>query len=200
MNKKKFFYWSRLLHVYISTALFSLLIFFSISGITLNHLEWTSGTKKPQLWEGEVPENVLKNFSPPVTEKMMSWLQTTHSLSTASDIEWDGDAQEIMLDFPYPAGYAYVIVNLPKGHYSIDYQARTFWQVLNDLHKGRHAGKSWAWIIDFSAIFIVLFSVTGLVILWQNKSKRKMGFTITLLGTATPVIMYFLLVPNLTGV
>jgi hypothetical protein len=183
-----------------STALFSLLIFFSVTGITLNHLDWVSSTKDPKLWQGEVDQIVLQNFTPPANDSLLRWMQNKHSLVTASNIEWDEDAQEVLLDYPYPAGYAYVIVNVSNGQYSIDYQIGSFWQTVNDLHKGRHAGQSWSWLIDISAVFMVLFSITGLIILWQNRPKRRVGITLTLLGTGTPILIFFLLVPNITGV
>ena len=183
-----------------STALFSLLIFFSVTGVTLNHLEWISSKKEPQLWQGQVDQIVLDEFRPPATDLLLEWMGTKHSLTAASNIEWDEDAQEVLLDYPFPAGYAYVIVNVTDGHYSIDFQNGSFWQILNDLHKGRHAGQAWSWLIDISALFMLLFSITGLIILWQNRPKRKLGITLTLLGTATPILMFFLLVPNLSGV
>lgn len=200
MNKKTFFSWSRLLHIYMSTALFSLLIFFSVTGVTLNHLEWISSSKDPQLWQGEVEKAVLRDFAPPATDALLRWMETTHSLPIAANIEWDEEAQEVLLDYPFPAGYAYVIVNVTSGQYSIDYQNGSFWQIMNDLHKGRHAGQSWSWLIDISAIFMVLFSITGLIILWQNRPKRKVGIILTLLGTGTPILVFFWFVPHLTGV
>lgn len=183
-----------------STALFSLLIFFSVTGITLNHLDWVSSTKDPKLWQDEVDQIVLQNFKPPATESLLRWMENKHSLATASNIEWDEDTQEVLLDYPYPAGYAYVIINISNGQYSINYQTGSFWQTMNDLHKGRHAGQSWSWLIDISAVFMVLFSITGLIILWQNRPKRRVGITLTLLGTGTPILIFFLLVPHLTGV
>ncbi|MCF2947997.1 PepSY-associated TM helix domain-containing protein [Paraglaciecola aquimarina] len=183
-----------------STALFSLLIFFSVTGITLNHLDWITSSKDPQLWQGELDNTVLEGFTPPATDSLLRWMENKHSLATASNIEWDQDAQEVLLDYPFPAGYAYVIVDVESGQYSIDYQNGSFWQIINDLHKGRHAGQSWAWLIDISAVFMVLFSITGLIILWQNRPKRQVGITLTLLGTGTPILIFFLLVPHLSGV
>ena len=34
--------------------------------------------------------------------------------------------------------------------------------VLNDLHKGRDTGSKWKWLIDVSALFLVVVAVTGL--------------------------------------
>lgn len=200
MNKKLLFKWSRLLHIYMSTALFSLLIFFSVSGITLNHLDWVSSKNKPQLWQGQLPTDELQNFAPPMSANLLAWLAKHHDLKTPSHFEWDEDANEILIDFEYPAGFAFVVVNTANGQYSIDHQKGSFWQIINDLHKGRHSGTAWRWLIDISAIFMVLFSITGLIILWQNRPKRNTGILLTLLGTATPIVIFLFFVPSITGV
>ncbi|KMT63970.1 PepSY-associated TM helix domain-containing protein [Catenovulum maritimum] len=199
MNKRQFYNWSRLLHIYMSTALFSLLIFFSVTGITLNHLEWVSTTNEPKSLQDQLPNSVLNKLKPPISEALLIWLDTKYGLSSATNIEWDQDNHEILLDYPYPAGYAYVIVNINNGQLTIDYQNGQFWQVVNDLHKGRHAGKAWSWLIDISAGFMVFFSITGLIILWQNRPKRKLGIALTVLGTVTPVFIFILFVPKLSG-
>lgn len=200
MKRRSFFNWSRLLHIYMSTALFSLLIFFSVTGITLNHLDWVSSHNDPKLWHGSIPNEVLENFMPPLSDSLSAFLQERHNLSSASSVEWDEELAEVMLDFSHPAGFAYVIINVKSGQYSIDYQKGSFWQIVNDLHKGRNAGNSWSWLIDISAVFMVLFSLTGLIILWQNRPKRMLGMVFTMLGTVSPIMVYFFLVPNLTGV
>lgn len=183
-----------------STALFSLLIFFSVTGITLNHLDWVSQSNEPELWQSRMPATVLESFSPPITHGVLNWLTVNHSLTSASNIEWDNDTKEVMIDYPYPAGFAYVILNTESGEYSIDHQTGSIWQIMNDLHKGRHSGQTWSWLIDVSAAFMVFFSITGLIILWQNRPKRKAGIAFTLFGTATPIVLFLLYVPKLSGV
>lgn len=200
MNKRMFFSLSRLLHIYMSTALFSLLIFFSVTGITLNHLDWVSSKSTPQQFSGVLPESVMMSFAPPISEPVLAWFDQQHNLPTAKSIEWDEDANELMLDYAQPAGFAYVVVNTSDGHYFIDYQSGTFWQVANDLHKGRHSGPEWSWLIDISAVFMVLFSITGLIILWQNRPKRRVGIVLTLIGTVTPVLLFVGFVPYLSGI
>ena len=45
---------------------------------------------------------------------------------------------------------------------------------INDLHRGRDSGEGWRWMIDASAVLIVLACVTG-VILWLALPKRQAG-------------------------
>ena len=66
--------------------------------------------------------------------------------------------------------------------------------VLNDLHKGRDTGKGWSWLIDVSAIFLILVSLSGLVMLLFLKKKKVNGLLIAVLGGAICWLVYYLLV------
>ena len=60
---------------------------------------------------------------------------------------------------------------------------------VNDLHKGRDTGKTWLWVIDVSAILMVLISITGLFLLFFLKKKRLPGFVLIILGG---IVSYFI--------
>jgi hypothetical protein len=68
---------------------------------------------------------------------------------------------------------------------------------MNDLHKGRHTGEYWSWLIDISAVFMLLFSFTGLIILFQQLKRRGTGLWLLMWGTATPVLIYLIWVPRI---
>ena len=71
-----------------------------------------------------------------------------------------------------------------------------------DAHEeeGRHTGEAWSWVIDISAVLMILFSITGMIILFQNRKKRLVGIWLTVLGVATPAVIYLCWVPQLKGV
>ena len=54
---------------------------------------------------------------------------------------------------------------------------------MNDFHKGRDAGPTWAWLIDLSGWFLVLVSVTGLGLLVYLKKFRISALIAMLVGT-----------------
>jgi hypothetical protein len=64
--------------------------------------------------------------------------------------------------------------------------------VMNDLHKGRDTGQGWSWIIDFSAIFMSLVSLTGLTLLLFIKKRRGNGLIVALIGVIAVGMMYWL--------
>lgn len=206
MKIKKLYSFCRLLHIYISTALFSLLIFFCVSGLLLNHLSWIADDEKTSgMSEGKLPTTVTQVLHRDLTAvnaivAIQPYITEQYQLTDLAKFDWDKDTGELILDYPVPAGYALVIVDTVTFQYVVEYQQANLLSILNDLHKGRHSGKAWSFIIDLSAILICLFSFTGLVILFQNKKKRYLGAWCTVFGTLTPVVIYLFFVPRLTGV
>ncbi len=201
MNKKALYSVCRMLHIYISTALFTLLIFFCVSGVLLNHLSWLSGTDKTTgMTNGYLPEPIATQLQAlGSTNDVIGYIETQYQLRGLSRMDWDKESNELMLDYPVPAGYALVIVDTVTNAYAIEYQQGNMLSILNDLHKGRHSGKAWSWVIDLTAILMCLFALTGLIILFQHKKKRNLGLWFTLLGTLTPLLIYMLYVPRLSG-
>ena len=64
--------------------------------------------------------------------------------------------------------------------------------VMNDLHRGRDSGAAWAWVIDISAVFLTLISVTGLGILFYLKKSRVAGLIVGLAGLVAVAILSWL--------
>jgi len=172
-----------------------------VSGVLLNHLSWISDTEKVKgIVDGQLPQSIsisLQEDNNPI--KLTSYIENQYQLTGLSRLDWDKESHELMLDYPMPAGYALVIIDTSTKQYSIEYQQGNALSILNDLHKGRHSGKAWSWVIDLTAVLVCLFALTGLIILFQNRKKRQLGLWLTLLGTLTPILVYWLYVPRLAG-
>jgi hypothetical protein len=67
--------------------------------------------------------------------------------------------------------------------------------VMNDFHKGRDTGKAWAWVIDVSAVFLILVSLSGLILLFFIKKRRFAGLIAGAVGLLLCLLMYWLFVP-----
>jgi hypothetical protein len=202
--KRQFYFWSRLLHIYISAGLFALLIFFSVTGYFLNHLDTFSGEAHDDSIELALDEQILGDYQNNLdhidTEKILSWLRSNHGLEKVNAFEYDADLAEIFIDYDLPAGYASVVVDLAQSKVVLDYRRGDILAISNDLHKGRHTGSAWSWVIDLSALFIVFFAVTGFILIFQNKKQRRQALLVSAVGVATPIVLYFLFVPRLLGV
>lgn len=67
--------------------------------------------------------------------------------------------------------------------------------VLMDLHKGKATGRAWAWVIDITCVFLVIISMTGLVLWSSLKTRGKWGLVSLLLGGLASLAVYYLGVP-----
>ncbi|MGI1679864.1 MAG: PepSY-associated TM helix domain-containing protein [Cellvibrionaceae bacterium] len=205
---RKFASYSRVIHIYLSTCLFTLLILFCMTGIVLNHLDWLDGTSN----DGSVEEVLTKEiFNTGASDEHQALsdislngikeiLNDKYQLSAVSAIEYDDDMGEIILDYKIPGGYASAVIDTNEKIMMIDYRQGSAWSIMGDLHKGRHSGVAWSWVIDISAALMVLFSLTGLIILFQNKKHRMKAFMFSVAGTTTPIVIYILFVPKIMGV
>ncbi|MBW8882032.1 MAG: PepSY-associated TM helix domain-containing protein, partial [Asticcacaulis sp.] len=66
--------------------------------------------------------------------------------------------------------------------------------VLNDLHKGRHAGPVWSFFIDMLALACFVFAATGLGLLWLYSRNRRITWPLVAAGLAVPLILYVVFV------
>lgn len=200
---RKFYQLARLLHIYISTALFALLLFFCITGILLNHNDWLSDryTTDEQVWS--LPIDISKKmqatggqgWNPPLTELQQFIQEKSPHLSMVNKVDIDQEVHEILFDYQIPAGY--VLVTITEAEAIVEHQKGHWLSIWNDLHKGRHSGAVWSWIIDLSAVLMLLFAITGMIILFQNRKRRFLGLIFTALGLLTPWVFYVWFVPRL---
>lgn len=206
INKRALYSTSRALHIYISTALFFLLILFCVSGIVLNHVDWLKNDKSNGHVTATIPAelvtkaNAQLNTLPSLYPEIEAYLATQYSLTKVKSIEWEKEDALVMLDYPLPAGFAYAELDFTTGELNLDYQTGGFLSLIGDLHKGRYTGEVWSWVIDISAILMIIFAITGMIILFQNRKKRLAGIWITVLGIATPLVIYLCWVPQIKGV
>ena len=206
INKRALYSTSRALHIYISTALFFLLILFCVSGIVLNHVDWLKNDKNNGQVTATIPAELVTkaneqlNTLPALYPEIEAYLAKHYALTKVKSIEWEKEDALVMLDYPLPAGFAYAELDFTTGELNLDYQTGGFLSLIGDLHKGRYTGEVWSWVIDISAVLMILFAITGMIILFQNRKKRLAGIWITVLGVATPLVIYLCWVPQIKGV
>lgn len=199
--------YARVIHIYLSTLLFGLLSVFCATGVFLNHTEWFQGGSRDGYQSIELSESLRQSlvrfqFDQPdnlVLDEVRDLLKQRFNLQKPDVIEFDRLSEEIVLDYKFPAGYAAAVIDTEEGSLTIDYREGGLVMVLNDLHKGRHSGAMWSWVIDGSAILMIVFSITGMVILLQNKKHRRLGLWFAGFGALTPLLIYLFFVPRLAG-
>ena len=192
----------RWLHIYLSMFGLAAVLFFSITGITLNHPDWVFGqVERRREGEGEVDvkwigREVANTNKPAEVKKLevVEHLRKTHAIRGAL-AEFRVDDNECMVSFKGPGYSADVFIERDSGHYSLTELDHGLVALINDLHKGRDTGAVWSAVIDLSAGLMTLISLTGLVLLFYLKLKRVTGVVVALAGTVVLIVIFRFWVP-----
>ena len=188
---------SRWLHIYLSMVSFAVVLFFSFTGLTLNHPSWLGGDKQVNVknkgtlnvkWVNNTDTNKIAKL------EIVEFLRKTHHLTGyVSEIRIDDT--EISVTLKGPAYSADAFIDRETGKYELSEIKMGIVAIMNDLHKGRDSGSGWGWLIDISAIFLILVSLSGLILLCFIKKKRVAGFITGVVGLLICYLIYALLVP-----
>lgn len=179
----------RQLHLWTSMASLVIVLFFGLTGITLNHQDWTFGTEPTRsVAHGTLPAG-FRSASGQVDLLAVATAVrdaqhvrgdiTDHSEQNGQgSITWQGPAYEGDLFFDESTG-AYTFTTTEAGWVA----------AINDLHKGRNTGPVWRWVIDASATLLVLVAATGLTITLLIKTReRSRGLVLAGIGAAAALV------------
>ncbi len=174
------------------------LLMFAVTGFTLNHA--SAITAKPitvriekDLPAHDMPVLALAKDKSPLPETLVAAIRA----QTGTDVRGiaaDVSDEDIFVDLAGPGVDASVTIDKADGHITYERTNRGLIAVLNDLHKGRHTGAIWSVFIDVLAIACVIFSVTGLGLLWLYARGRRITWPLVAAGVALPVILFLLFV------
>ena len=184
--------WTRTLHIYISMLGLLALIFFSFTGIMLNHEEWF-GFAAPHLVkkDGTLPEATAREPDKlAIVEKLRKDFGATGALESF-EIEDD----RLAVVFKSPGRRAEAALTRADGHAEVTLETHGFNGRLAELHRGTDAGPGWRFIIDASAVLLLITSLTG-VALWTLVPKwRPLGLAAVAVSVLVCAVVYFALVP-----
>ncbi len=182
---------SRWLHIYLSMLSFVVVLFFSVTGITLNHAEWFDGKQVEKKFTGTMPVSWVNSRDTTQIKKLeiTELLRKKYNIKGyVSDFLIQDD--QCSVSFKGPGYSADAFINRKDGTFKLSELRLGLVAVLNDLHKGRDSGSKWSWLIDVSAGFLTLVSLSGLVMLFFMKKKRVSGLLIALLGGILVYLIY----------
>lgn len=184
---------SRWLHIYLSMISFAIVLFFSVTGLTLNHAEYFAGESKTSIEKGTLNAAWVNAADTLHIAKLevVEYLRKTNSIKGELS-EFRIDDAECSLSFKGPGYGADVFINRATGAYEISLMRAGAVGILNDLHKGRDSGKTWSWVIDISAILMTFVSLTGFILILYIKRKRISGLTWAVIGLLLSILVYVL--------
>jgi hypothetical protein len=200
------------LHIYVSMFGLAAVLFFSVTGITLNHPDWFFGGAERQVQaEGDLDRKWLnvgtaaagdgsESAGEPDRTKEVAKLEVVEHLRKAHGIrgalaDFRVDENECTVSFKGPGYAADAFIDRESGHYNLTQTLHGFVAVINDLHKGRDTGPVWSAVIDISALVLTIISLTGLTLIFFLKLRRGPGLVVSLVGAAVIAAIGWLWVP-----
>ena len=190
-------HWARWLHTYLSMFSFLVILFFAVTGLTLNHADWfTTGHQRTTRQRGTMDRNWLRLPDPKAVDKTKIVADLERVLGIRAGLsDFQVDDVQCEVSFKGPGYEADAIIDRDSGRYDLTVSRFGLVAVLNDLHKGRDTGPRWSRLIDFSAIFMTLVSLTGLTLIFYLTKRRFSGLVAIVVGAFVCYLIYAAWVP-----
>jgi len=184
-------------HGYLSAFAFLALIFFSASGIVLNHPDWLGeDTGTPQTVAATLPADAVaaarqaKAAGPALAALAAAHMPIVGAYSSA-----DIDSGQAFLRFEGVKGASDVTIDLRSAEATARVHRADMLTVMDDLHRGKNVGKVWQWVIDLSGAVFLLLSLVGYVLFFTLRFRLRVALTLTALSLGTLALIFVLFVP-----
>ena len=193
-RRQRTHFWMRWLHVY--TSMFALLVvlFFGITGLTLNHPSWTFGDDATSVTHtGTLPDEVIVDGQVEFLA-VSEFVRATHDVS-GEVTDFAAAEGEGTIAYKAPGYGADLFFDLTSLDYSINIRQLGFVGVMNDIHKGRNANSAWRWAIDVSAVLLIVVSVTGLTMQFFMRKRRRSALWLAAAGSVVAAVLIWWAMP-----
>jgi hypothetical protein len=186
---------TRWLHIYGSMVSLTLVLFFAVTGITLNHQDWFSGAVLMSDRRGAMAAGWLAGDASGVAKLQVVEYLRANAGARGAVTDFRIEDAQCEVTFKGPGYSADVVIDRATGKFELTESAMGVVAIVNDLHKGRDTGRVWSAAIDVSAALLVFISMTGLVLLYFVHKYRLAGIVLAGFGTLAVYLIYAIWVP-----
>jgi len=161
--------WVRVLHIYISLYALLLLLFFGVTGFMMNHPGWFGfGEIHTEQRVATLPMDLCAQGDRLAIVEHLRREHGFRGLVQACEIE----GQEIRVSIARAGHQAGAVIDRATGQTDITVETKGLAAKLAAVHSGEHTGQFGRRVIDVTAVFLILTSITGLL-LWCSLSIRR---------------------------
>ena len=189
-QRRDFYRHARYVHGWLSAFAFLVLVFFSATGLLLNHPNWFEPNQEEQSHVITLPKSVLasvqKNENP--SDEILKYIRQQQDIVGRYKSSEVID-NEVMIHLESPAGSSDVWVTLADGKAEITQKPASTVSLLNELHRGKNASVAWSWLIDISAILILLLSIAGYILFLSIKTRLVTHLTLTAISIGLLIML-----------
>ena len=173
---------------------------FAVTGLTLNNAALFSARPETTELSAELPADLLSRLAAlpeetdaAVPDEIAAWAASEFRVVLAGRAT-ETSPDEVYIALPRPGGDAWLAIDRASGLVTYRRTDSGWLAYLNDLHKGRNAGPVWSWFIDILAVACIIFTATGLGLLWMHARIRPATWPLGWASLALPLIIALLFV------
>lgn len=189
-QRRDFYRHSRYVHGWLSAFAFLTLLFFSVTGLLLNHPEWFEPAKTEQTTQLILPESILKSIKQQEnpSDTILNYVRQQQNVVGRYQSSEVMD-NEVMIRLESPAGATDIWVMADTGETEITQKPASTVSMLNDLHRGKNSGLAWSWLIDISAIIVIALSLVGYILFLSIKTRLVTHLVLTAVSLALIILL-----------
>lgn len=195
--RAEFYRQCRRWHGYLSAFAVIALVFFSATGVMLNHPEWFEGapaearrtivTLSPERLAAAIgSEDVPGSLAAAVAEQ-------ADIIGTFTSGEVSEDGATLRLEGV--RGSTDIAVDLPGGRAEVDVVPASTSTILQELHRGTSAGAPWRLLLDVTAVLVLGLSLVGYVLFFSLRFRLRTSLALTGASLAAMLAVFVALVP-----
>lgn len=175
------------------------MLLFAITGITLNHSATINASPTTRELKAQLAAPLLASLDRPASDAAPLPLPVAAEVRKQLGLDATGKAGEwsdgeVYVALPRPGGDAWVSIDRTSGAVRAEITDRGWVSYANDLHKGRNTGGAWSWFIDIFAGACILFTLTGLFLLYMHSRPRPLTWPLVGLGFIAPLLIVIFLI------
>ena len=194
--KSSFYKQCRKWHAYLSAFAFIALMFFSATGILLNHPDWFPGDETPDRSTITLsPEQLAAAQSAAdMPRALLDIVRSQVALRGAfSDGFVENGAATIRLQGV--KGASDIVVDLKSGGTEVSVQRPGVVTILNELHRGVMSGPVWKAVIDIVAGIILILSLIGYLLFFSLRFRLRTSLVLTGVSLGLMAFVFAAFVP-----
>ena len=189
-QRRDFYRHARYVHGWLSAFAFITLLFFSVTGLLLNHPEWFEPAQTEETTKLILPESLLKSIQQQEnpSDTILTYVRQQQNLVGRYQSSEVMD-NEVMIRLESPAGATDIFVMTDTGETEITQKSASTVSMLNDLHRGKNSGLGWSWLIDISAIIYIVLSLAGYILFLSIKTRLVTHLVLTAVSLAMIILL-----------
>jgi hypothetical protein len=183
----------RIWHGYLSAFAFAALLFFSVTGLMLNHPDLFAG-EKPPIQESQfklTPEQLTEVRSSAAPGEVLARIAADHGTLYGDYKDGTAAGDEVFALLQGVRGSSDVRANLADGSVVVTSEGAATLDQLNALHRGESAGAVWRASIDIVAIVMIVVALAGYAIFLSMSGKLRTALLISAASVVAAIVLFF---------